>query len=59
MMDNIRKKIFKVGGSASIYLDAKLLYASGLKIGDLVEMKPMKNKIIISKVRKEEIEDER
>ncbi len=47
------KKITKVGNSASLVLDSYMLFASGLKIGDIVETDCKPDKIIITKKKGE------
>ena len=43
------KKIRKVGNSSGVLLDSKILYKSELQIGDELEVKCSKNKIILTK----------
>lgn len=46
------KTIRKVGNSCGVLLDTKILYKSELQIGDELEVKCSKNKIIFTKKEK-------
>jgi antitoxin component of MazEF toxin-antitoxin module len=52
MEDKIIKKIIRVGNGTGVLIDAKMLYKSDLRIGDQLEVKCSKNKIILTKKEK-------
>ena len=49
-MDTVEKQVIKMGNSAGIYLPSKVLFASGVSVGDKVELKCSKGKITLIKV---------
>ena len=49
-MDTVEKQVIKMGSSAGIYLPSKVLFASGISVGNKVELKCSKGKITIIKV---------
>ena len=53
MEEKITKKIRKVGNGTGILLDAKLLFKAELQIGDELEVKCSKNKIVFVKTGKD------
>ena len=53
-MDTVEKQVIKMGSSAGIYLPSKVLFASGIKVGDTLQVKYSKEKITLIKVNKEE-----
>ena len=48
-MDTVEKQVIKMGTSAGIYLEKKVLFASGIDIGDKLQIKCSKNKITLIK----------
>lgn len=53
MEEKITKKIRKVGNGTGVLLDAKLLFKAELQIGDELEVKCSKNKIVFVKTGKD------
>ena len=53
-MENLEKKVVKLGNSGGIVVDSYMTFGSGIKIGDTVSIKCQKNKIIITKKEKGE-----
>ena len=51
-MAEISKDIIKFGNSIGITIDSKISFASGIKLGDTVNVKCLPNKIIITKATK-------
>lgn len=49
METKINKKIRKIGNGAGVLLDAKTLFKAELQIGDELDCKCSKNKIILTK----------
>lgn len=47
------KKIIKVGNSTCVIIDSYMLFGSGIKLGDKVEVECEPNKIIITKKKGE------
>lgn len=52
-METIEKKITKSGNSGCLVVDSYMTFGSGIKIGDTVEIKCQKDKIIIKKKKGE------
>lgn len=48
-MEKRQTKITKIGGSKGIILDQFVLFCSGLKLNDKVEIEMFKGKLIITK----------
>lgn len=48
-MEKRKAKIIRVGGSKGIILDPFVLFGSGLKLGDELEIEIQKHKLIITK----------
>lgn len=48
------KKITNIGNCAGLIIDKTIKEMSGIQMGDMVEIKSTKNKIIITKINKEE-----
>jgi antitoxin component of MazEF toxin-antitoxin module len=53
-MDTVEKQVIKMGNSAGIYLPIKVLFASGISVGDKVELKCSKGKITLIKINETE-----
>lgn len=49
METKIYKKIRQIGNGSGVLLDSKLLFKAELQVGDEVECKCSKNKIILTK----------
>lgn len=49
IMANVEKQVIKMGTSAGVYLEKKVLFASGIDIGDKLQIKCSKNKITLIK----------
>lgn len=47
----VRKKIIKFGNGAGLSINAKCLFASEMKIGDVVDLECYPEKIVINKVK--------
>lgn len=52
METRIIKKIRKVGNGLGVLLDSKQLYKADIQLGDQVECKCSKNKIVLTKKEK-------
>lgn len=48
-MANAEKQVIKLGTSAGIYLEKKILFATGIEVGDKLQVKCSKNKITLIK----------
>lgn len=48
-MDTVEKQVIKMGSSAGIYLPSKVLFASGIKVGDKLQIKYAKGKLTLTK----------
>ena len=53
-MANVEKQVIKLGTSAGIYLEKKILFASGIDIGDKLQVKCGKGKITLIKSNNKE-----
>lgn len=49
-MEVLKKKVVKLGNSGGIVVDSYMTFGSGIKIGDTVEIKCQKNKLVITKI---------
>lgn len=50
MEQKITKKVREIGNGVGVLLDAKILYKADIKVGDFVEVKCSKNRVMLKKM---------